>query len=117
MGIKTDFATYTRQADLKIEKLRQVVEKLQRGEEVDVEKVLGTGDEIQEQEWEEALRALQEEDRIWQNNARKRREEEERLAREERDANPVNESSDHSRGDTGPSVTPKSVTSSGPAFY
>ncbi|EXJ87024.1 hypothetical protein A1O3_03981 [Capronia epimyces CBS 606.96] len=115
MGLKNDFANFTRQADIKLEKLREVVQKLQRGEEVDVEKVLGTGDEIQEQEWEEALRELQEEDRIWQNNARKRREEKERILREQEDADPVNTSLDKTQGTA--ASTPESYTSGSPGFY
>ena len=117
MGIQNDFTTFMRKADLKIEALRQVVEKLQRGEEVDVEKVLGTGDEIQEQEWEEALRELQEEDRLWQANARKRRQEQERLAREAQDANPVNELLDKAQGNNATPLAPKPITHSRPAFY
>lgn len=117
MGLKTDFTTFVRQADLKIAQLREVVEKLQRGEDVDVEKVLGTGDEAQEQEWEEALRELQEQDRIWQNNARKSREEKERLAADERDANPVSGSVDTAQGTDAPLVTTTPVPPSRPGFY
>lgn len=90
IGVQTDFDEYMRKADLKLNKLRQVVQRLQKGEAVDVETALGTGDEIQEQEWEDALRELVEEDRVWQNNKKKAREENERLAREEQDANPLN---------------------------
>ncbi|KAL2413624.1 hypothetical protein ABEF95_004160 [Exophiala dermatitidis] len=117
MGLKNDFANYTRQADLKLEKLREVVQKLQRGEEVDVEKVLGTGDEIQEQEWEEALRQLQEEDRIWQSNAKRRREEQERMLREQQDADPVNASVKSSPDAAGQTSAPKPYTSTSPGFY
>jgi Family of unknown function (DUF5321) len=74
LQLQNDFNTFTRRADLKIEKLRKVVEALQRGEEVDVEKALGTGNEVQEREWEEALREIENEDRIWQTNKQKRRE-------------------------------------------
>ncbi|KIW65583.1 hypothetical protein PV04_07829 [Phialophora macrospora] len=91
MGLKNEFVAYSRKADLKIQQLREVVEKLQRGEEVDVEKILGTGDETQEREWEEALEELQREDRVWQKNREKIREDKERLARQEQDANPVSD--------------------------
>jgi GTP cyclohydrolase III len=91
MGLKNEFVAYSRKADLKIQQLREVVEKLQRGEEVDVEKILGTGDETQEREWEEALEELQREDRVWQENREKSREDKERLARQEQDANPVSD--------------------------
>lgn len=96
MGLKNEFMTYSRKADLKIQKLREVVERLQRGEQVDVEKILGTGDETQEREWEEALEELQNEDRVWQSNRKRSREEKDRLAVEEQDANPISEVQDKS---------------------
>ncbi|OAP63270.1 hypothetical protein AYL99_02497 [Fonsecaea erecta] len=90
MGVKNEYMAFSRRADLKLEKLREVITRLQNGEEVDVEKILGTGDETQEREWEEVLEELQREDRVWQNNKKKSREAKERLAKEEQDANPVN---------------------------
>ncbi|OAL32252.1 hypothetical protein AYO22_00274 [Fonsecaea multimorphosa] len=94
MGVKNEFVAFSRRADIKIEKLREVVTRLQNGEEVDVEKILGTGDEKQEREWEEVLEELQREDRVWQSNKKKSREVHERLAKEEQDANPVNDAQD-----------------------
>lgn len=117
MGTKNDFVTFTRRADLKIAQLREVVEKLQKGQDVDVDKVLGTGDEVQELEWEEALRELQEQDRLWQNNARKSREDRERLAREEQDANPISSSVDKTQGAEVPSVIPAHIPPPRPGFY
>jgi hypothetical protein len=117
MGVKNDSATFIRKADLKLEKLREVVGKLQRGEEVDVEKVLGSGDELQELEWEEALRELQEQDRVWQNNRRKAREEEERSVREEQDANPVNDSPSNVPGNSTTVASTKAPVISNPGFY
>jgi len=94
ISLQNEFSTFVRQADLRLAKLREVVEKLQRGEDVDVEKVLGTGVELEEQEWDAALREIEDEDRIWQQNKQKKKEEQERLAREQQDANPVNPSED-----------------------
>ncbi|KIW83845.1 hypothetical protein Z517_03091 [Fonsecaea pedrosoi CBS 271.37] len=91
IGVKNEFTAFSRRADVKIEKLREVVKRLQNGEEVDVEKILGTGDDKQEREWEEVLEELQREDRVWQSNKEKSREVKERLAKEEQDANPVND--------------------------
>ena len=52
--LKNDYAAYTRTVDAKIGLLREVIEKIQSGEEeVDVEKLLGTGDEAKEREWED----------------------------------------------------------------
>ena len=100
LQLQNDFNTFARKADLKIGKLREVVAALRRGEDVDVEKILGTGDETQEREWEEALKEIEDEDRIWQINRQKRREAKER-AREaaaaepnEDTASPVNDSVD-----------------------
>jgi hypothetical protein len=94
IGVQNEYKTFMRKAELKIAKLREVIEKLQRGEEVDVEKVLGTGDEIQELEWEEALREIENEDKLWQANRLKRREAKAKQEAEEQEASPINESSD-----------------------
>jgi hypothetical protein len=53
IALKKSFETFTRQSDVRIGLLREVVEKLQKGEEVDVEKVLGTGDAQKEVEWQQ----------------------------------------------------------------
>lgn len=79
-----------RKADLKLAKLREVVEKLQKGEPVDVEKELGTGDETSEREWEEALKEIEKEDREWRRNKRRKDQELEEREVEDRDASPVN---------------------------
>ena len=51
--LENEYTVFSRKADGKIALLREVLEKVQRGEEVDVEKALGTGDDVQEREWEE----------------------------------------------------------------
>ncbi|KAI1467169.1 uncharacterized protein F4812DRAFT_51715 [Daldinia caldariorum] len=60
--LKKDFETFMRRSEVRIGTLREVVEKLQRGEEVDVEKALGTGDAEKEKEWEEVLREIERDD-------------------------------------------------------
>ncbi|KIX02686.1 uncharacterized protein Z518_08628 [Rhinocladiella mackenziei CBS 650.93] len=117
MGVKNEYTAFIRKADRKVAQLREVVEKLQRGEEVDVEKILGTGDETQEREWEEALKELEEEDRIWQSNKKKSREEQERLAREEQDATPVNDSMDKIQPISLGSVPTQPNPHPSPGFY
>lgn len=51
--LKNDWKAYTRSTDAKIGLLREVIERVKRGEQVDVEKLLGTGDMGKEREWEE----------------------------------------------------------------
>ncbi|RMD39947.1 hypothetical protein DV735_g5173, partial [Chaetothyriales sp. CBS 134920] len=108
LGLKNEHKAYMRRADLKLEQLREVVEKLHRGEAVDVEKVLGTGDEAQELEWEEAMRELASEERRWQQSREKAKEEQARQEKEQEDADPVN--GDSQRGQ--PHAVPKA-----PGFY
>lgn len=68
-----------------------MIERLQRGEkDVDVEKILGTGDEEQERLWEEALKELESEERLWQNNKQERRAAKKQALQEKQDASPVN---------------------------
>ncbi|OJJ44900.1 hypothetical protein ASPZODRAFT_134316 [Penicilliopsis zonata CBS 506.65] len=69
IGLKNDYAGYTRSTDAKIRLLKEVIEKIQRGEKVDVEKMLGTGDEAKEREWGEVLREIEEEDSLWHQKA------------------------------------------------
>lgn len=51
LTLKNEYSTFSRKADAKIKQLKDVLDRVQRGDNVDVEKVLGTGDEEQEQEW------------------------------------------------------------------
>lgn len=53
IALQTEVKNYTRKADAKIALLREVIERVQKGEDVDVERMLGTGDEVKEREWEE----------------------------------------------------------------
>ena len=57
LTLKNEFANYTRSTNARIALLKDVVEKVQRGEEVDVEKILGTGDAAAEREWDEGMGA------------------------------------------------------------
>ena len=53
MTLKNEYSSFSRKADQRIAHLKEVLEKVQRGEEVDVERALGTGDEQSEQEWKD----------------------------------------------------------------
>ncbi|KAI0383012.1 hypothetical protein F5Y04DRAFT_37661 [Hypomontagnella monticulosa] len=62
IALRRDFETFMRRSEVHIGLLREVVEKLQRGEEVDVEKTLGSGDAEKEKEWEEVLKEIERDD-------------------------------------------------------
>jgi hypothetical protein len=55
IALRNNFAAFSRRADAKIGLLREVIERVQKGEEVDVEGLLGTGDKQQEKEWEAGM--------------------------------------------------------------
>ncbi|CAF3443055.1 hypothetical protein SNK03_011473 [Fusarium graminearum] len=59
IALRNSFDRYMRQSEARIASLREVVEKIQRGETVDVEKALGTGDPGREADWEEMLKAIE----------------------------------------------------------
>ena len=84
IGLRNDLAAFNASADAKITLLKEVIEKVQRGEEVDAASLLGTGDKEKEQEWEDgwfiesqgwiivladvaqALKEIEERDQLWQ---------------------------------------------------
>lgn len=72
IALKNDIANFSRRADAKIGLLREVIERVQRGEEVDVERVLGTGDKESEREWEDVLREIEEEEALFQSKKRRK---------------------------------------------
>ncbi|KAL6239468.1 hypothetical protein BDW75DRAFT_119692 [Aspergillus navahoensis] len=65
IALKNEYSSYLRSTDSKIRLLKEVIGKVQRGEEVDVEKMLGTGDARVEREWDEVLREIEREDSLW----------------------------------------------------
>lgn len=65
IATRHDFADYSRRTQTKIAVLREVVERLKKGEEVDVKAMLGTGKREEEKEWEEILKEIEEEDKAF----------------------------------------------------
>lgn len=53
IALRNEFTAFTRRADAKIGLLKEIIGRIQNGEDVDVEGLLGTGDAKREQEWEE----------------------------------------------------------------
>ena len=55
IALRNEFAAFSRRADAKIGLLKEVIGRIQKGEDVDVEGLLGTGDARREKEWEEGI--------------------------------------------------------------
>ncbi|TKA74966.1 hypothetical protein B0A49_03880 [Cryomyces minteri] len=75
MALRNEFLNFSRKADAKIALLKEVIERVQKGEDVDVEGLLGTGDKEKEKEWEEGkslLREIEAADMLWQSQQRKK---------------------------------------------
>ena len=53
ISLKNEFAAFSRKTDAKIGLLKEVIERVKRGEQVDVKGLLGTGDAEKEAEWED----------------------------------------------------------------
>lgn len=51
--MKHEHDDYMRRANVKVSVLKEVIERLYKGEDVDVEGMLGVGDEKEEKSWEE----------------------------------------------------------------
>ncbi|KAI9817866.1 MAG: hypothetical protein M1827_000985 [Pycnora praestabilis] len=73
IALRYESLNFSRKADAKIGLLKDVIERVQRGEEVDVEGLLGTGDKAKEKEWEDVLREIELEDALWQSRSGKRK--------------------------------------------
>lgn len=88
ISLRNEFGAFTRRADARIGLLKEIIEKIQNGEEVDVEGLLGTGDKEREKEWEEGiilthqinpklildsvLREIEREDEAWENSRKQK---------------------------------------------
>ncbi|OAA76400.1 hypothetical protein LEL_06084 [Akanthomyces lecanii RCEF 1005] len=62
IALRNQTSRYMRQASVRLQLLREVVERIQNGEDVDVEKMLGTGEPQKEADWEEVLQAIEKEE-------------------------------------------------------
>lgn len=55
IALRKEFDAFSRRTDAKIGLLKEIVERIQKGEEIDVEGLLGAGNKEREQEWEEGM--------------------------------------------------------------
>ncbi|KAK2630208.1 hypothetical protein QTJ16_001028 [Diplocarpon rosae] len=65
IALRNEFSAFSRRADARIGLLKEIIERIQKGEEVDVEGLLGTGDAVREKEWEEVLQEIERDDQAW----------------------------------------------------
>ncbi|RDW71369.1 hypothetical protein BP6252_07932 [Coleophoma cylindrospora] len=72
IALRNDFAAFNRRADAKIGLLKEIIERVQKGEDVDVEGLLGAGDKEKEKEWEEVLLEIEREDEAWERSRRQK---------------------------------------------
>ncbi|RMZ34295.1 hypothetical protein D0859_01523 [Hortaea werneckii] len=97
LALRNEMLNYNRKTDAKLELLREVVQRIKDGEDVDVKKMLGTGDAQAEKEWEEVMRDLENTDALAEGQKRReakraakaeerKAQEAEKLAAKERDA-------------------------------
>jgi hypothetical protein len=119
LNMKREMLNFTRQTDAKIAALREVIQRVKNGEDVDVKRILGTGDAEHEQEWEQVIQELETTDMLWE--GRKKREAKrsaERQDGEEKQKRVTNESSQGPKT-TDPDNTGEAVSeakSRGPRF-
>jgi len=101
IALRNSLATFSRKADAEIAKLREVLKRVQEGEDVDVESVLGTGDEEREKEWQKIIDEFENDPSIAN-------------ASEEKTAEPEQEKPESGRSENG---TPEGKPSRKAAFY
>ncbi|MCJ1272387.1 hypothetical protein MMC21_000173 [Puttea exsequens] len=96
--------------------LREILERVRKGEEVDVEKELGTGNPEQEREWFEVMKHIEETDNVWY--AKERRQEKRRLKKEQAASNASEEEEKGAENSNNPDPDPASVKiRRSPSFY
>lgn len=87
LSLRREMLNFSRLTEAKLEKLREVVQRLKNGENVDVRKELGTGNREAEQEWEEVITELGNTDMLaeqWNKRAAQRAEKQE-LRKQDKD--------------------------------
>lgn len=59
IGLRREMLNFSRKTESKLALLREVIQRVKNGEDVDVKGLLGTGDGQQESEWEEVVQELE----------------------------------------------------------
>lgn len=71
INLRHRYTSSSRQLENRLSRLQEVLRRVQAGEDVDVEKMLGTGDPFAEQEWEEVMKRIEDEDLRWKSKEQK----------------------------------------------
>ncbi|KAK4547212.1 hypothetical protein LTR36_001434 [Oleoguttula mirabilis] len=71
IALRNEMLNFSRKTDAKLELLREVVQRVKNGEDVDVKRLLGTGDQQSEQEWEEVMKELESTDMLWEGKVKR----------------------------------------------
>ena len=73
ISLRNEMTAFSRHTDARLALLREVVQKVRRGEidDAEVKRALGTGDPAAEKEWEEVVREIQDTDVLWEAQKRK----------------------------------------------
>ncbi|KAI9875971.1 MAG: hypothetical protein M1830_007653 [Pleopsidium flavum] len=109
IALRNELIAYSRKADAKISVLKEVIERVQRGEDVDVQGLLGTGDKAKEKEWEDVLQEIVEEDALWQKKSRRRKDN--TIAEDRPDRDATSATSDTAKADfTHERLSPKDAS-------
>jgi hypothetical protein len=72
LALRREMLNFSRKTEAKLTVLRDVLKRVKNGEDVDVEKLLGTGDAEQEKEWEDVMNEIERTDMLAE--AKKKRE-------------------------------------------
>lgn len=102
---------FSRKTDAKLSLLREVVQRVKNGEDVDVKRALGTGDPQQEAEWEEVIKELEDTDML----AEGRRKRDAQRAEKAEQRRVKDEDARSARAREGPSQSPQSDADPGSA--
>ncbi|KAK3674816.1 hypothetical protein LTR78_005160 [Recurvomyces mirabilis] len=73
ISLRNEMTAFSRHTDVKLALLREVVQKVRRGEmdDVEVKRALGTGDPAAEKEWEDVVKEIEDTDVLWEAHQRK----------------------------------------------
>lgn len=112
INVKREMLNFTRETEAKLAALREVIKRVKNGEEVDVKKVLGTGDADQEKEWEQVIKELETTDMLAEGRKKREAERKEKAERRKRE----DEERRHSARTNSDGSSNEPSGSSGPRF-